>query len=502
LSSENNSHKSESHSSVLCVDLDKTLVVHDTLIELFLCYLKINFPGALLLSIQIFFKGRLWFKKELVRTFFLETKRHKKDIQSFFSVENSILNQRVLDIMKEYKRRGGRLLLTTASDMRIAKLFYDKVGLFDAVAASEAIINLKGSVKRDYLIQRYGEKGFDYIGDSKADMPVFLSAYKSYFVGSSYALYRKLQMTVPDIVNLSELKAADNQVFLQWFRSIRVYQWVKNLLLFVPVTFAHKLLDIGYIINPIIGTIAFCLTASSVYIINDLLDLQADRVHPEKKNRPLAKGEISLNASVIGAFFLLLSGIIFSFLLPSAFILYLFLYFILTSCYTFYCKLIPIVDIIILSFLYCLRILAGGAAAEVPVSPWLLACSLFVFYSLASAKRYAELFKKSGTLVQEKIVGRGYTPNDSTPIGIFGIASGLISVLIFVQYIQSSEVLKLYRNPSLLLLAAPLLLYWISRIWLFAYRGVLSEDPIVFAMTDKASYIVGVLLFLIFFSAM
>ena len=271
-------------------------------------------------------------------------------------------------------------------------------------------------------------------------------------------------------------------------RTLRLHQWVKNVLVVLPLIMAHRVGDIRDWLNVMLCFLAFCFTASAVYVINDLSDLPADRQHKSKRHRPLAAGGVAIpTAALLVVGLLLLAALIAAFL-PAAFAAMLLLYFVLTTCYSFFFKHKLMVDVICLAGLYTLRIMAGGAAVAVPISPWLLAFSMFFFLSMAFVKCYTELESQTDRPTYTRIKGRGYMPIDLELIQSVGPASGYICVLIMCLYINSPDVVKLYPQPQFLWLICPILLYWISRVWFLARRRQMADDPIVFAIKDKNSY--------------
>ena len=273
-------------------------------------------------------------------------------------------------------------------------------------------------------------------------------------------------------------------------KSLRVHQWIKNLLVFVPLLMAHKVLDVRALTHAVYAFVAWCLCASAVYLLNDLLDLEADKLHPVKRHRPLAAGTLGQGLAWILIPLLGLPGLAIAFLLlPWPFGPSILLYLGLTTAYSIYLKRMLMIDVLLLAGLYTLRVLSGGFATEIPVSPWLLAFSMFLFLSLAFVKRYAELFATDVT--RTEISRRNYSTGDADLLKSFGSASGYLSVLVLVLYINSREVVALYRKPTVLWLVGPCLLYWITRIWLLAHRGEMDEDPILFTVKDPTSYVVG-----------
>lgn len=274
-------------------------------------------------------------------------------------------------------------------------------------------------------------------------------------------------------------------------RQMRLYQWVKNLLLLVPLLLAHRTHEVASLVTCLWGMLAFSLVASSVYVINDLADLEHDRKHPRKRFRPLANGDLTVaTARSIVALCLVLACFISMVLMPLPFTLWLLTYGVVTSAYSFVLKRVVLVDVIALAGLYALRVAAGGAAAQVEVSPWLLGFSLFLFMSLAFLKRYAELrdtIERDGTHVS----GRGYHVGDASFVLVAGTALGFVAVMVFTMYVNGPQVQALYRHPARLWLIAPCLVYWVSHLWLTAQRGGMHDDPIVFAARDKHSWAVG-----------
>ncbi len=276
-------------------------------------------------------------------------------------------------------------------------------------------------------------------------------------------------------------------------RALRAHQWIKNLLVFVPVLMAHRVLDAPAMTAAACAFLAWCLCASSVYVVNDLLDLEADRRHPHKRRRPLASGALNKKTAAVLVPVLLLPGLALAFLLlPPLFGLALLLYLSLSTAYSLFLKRLPIVDVMVLAGLYTLRVLSGGIAAGVAVSPWLLAFSMFLFLSLAFVKRYTELRMTAADDAHGETSRRGYAREDMELLKSFGTSSGYLSVLVLALYInQSREVTLLYRSPWALWLIGPCLLYWVTRVWLLASRGRMHDDPVVFTVKDPVSYALG-----------
>jgi len=275
--------------------------------------------------------------------------------------------------------------------------------------------------------------------------------------------------------------------------ALRPYQWVKNSLLVVPMLLAHEVADLSLWVSVVVAVAAFSLCASSAYVVNDILDREADRGHPVKRHRPFAAGELPVGAGIVMAPLLLAAGVALGWLLlPRAFLITLAVYVVITLAYSVALKRFPIVDVLVLAGLYTLRILAGGAATEIPVSHWLLAFAVFFFLSLALLKRYAEL-RLLELSPGQSLAGRGYASEDLALLRTTGPSAGFISVLVLALYVTSPEVLALYTQPALLWIAGGLLLYWILRIWMKAHRGEVHDDPVLFAAKDQVSYLVGAL---------
>lgn len=283
---------------------------------------------------------------------------------------------------------------------------------------------------------------------------------------------------------------------------LRPHQWVKNLLVFVPILLDHRLMEPDTMARGVGAFIAFCLAASGAYVVNDLLDREADRSHPTKRNRPFASSALPVTVGYVLAPLLIASSVAVGAAVGSTdFLALLILYIVLTTAYSAYLKRVAVLDVLLLAGLYTLRVLAGIAASGVRFSTWLLAFSTFLFLSLAFLKRHGEI----STLAQDLPAGtrrRGYLPGDVQWLRTMGAASGYLSVLVLALYLNSDQVVILYRKPAVLFLVCPLLLFWTSRMWLLAHRGEIHEDPIVASARDPSSYIVGALVGLVLYAAL
>ena len=457
-------------SDTLCVDLDGTLLRTDLLHETFIQLLKRK-PHFLGLVPFWLLQGRAQLKRKIAEQ---------------TDIDPAILpyNEEVVNFLKDEHQRGRRLVLASAADKILADKVAEHLGFFDEVLASDEGLNLKGRNKQAALTEKYGEGSYSYIGDSKSDVHIWNSASEAYVVTSGKSFVKKVNKDNKVVDSFSSGKS-----FAAIFKALRVHQWVKNLLLFVPILMAHKVADPQLLWQVVLGFFSFCFVASGVYVLNDLLDLEADRQHVKKQHRPFASGSLPLYWGGILIPLLLVAGALLALALPTNFMFLLAGYFILTTLYSFQLKRIVLIDIFTLAMLYTLRVLAGGFAATVPVSEWLLAFSMFMFLSLACVKRYSELLPlKEST---DMAAGRGYQAGDISQIGRFGTISGYLAVLVLALYISSDDVTALYRHPAILWLLCPVILYWISRVWLLTHRGQMHEDPIVFALHDYTSYLVG-----------
>lgn len=454
----------------LCVDLDGTVLKTDAFLESVFLFCK-RYPLEIV-KFPVWLKGgKAYFKRQIAERIDLEP-------------EGLPFNEEVIAYVRGRKEAGDKIVLATAADEIVAKRIAEHLGLFDEIVASDGEHNLDGSNKAKALTERYGK--FGYIGNEKKDIKIWQEADEVLLVSSCGKLRKEVegQFSPTEVFEGGQNKPRDI------FRAIRVHQWVKNLLLFVPLIMAHEAQNPTALFSVALGFVSFCLCASSVYLINDLLDLDADRQHPTKSKRPLAAGSVSVIRALAIIPLLLLLSVALSFALPVAFQALLGGYFLATLAYSLFLKQVALVDILTLAGLFTVRVVAGGLSASIPVSEWLMAFSMFIFLSLACAKRYAELFdlRKKG---KESVAGRGYEANDLELVGQLGTSAGYISVLVLALYINSGQVTTLYSSPVSLWLVCPFLLYWISRVWLLAHRGDLNEDPIVFAIRDRVSYIVG-----------
>jgi 4-hydroxybenzoate polyprenyltransferase len=391
--------------------------------------------------------------------------------------------------LRDQKAQGRTLVLATASHRVLADKVAAHLDLFDEVLATEGEHNLKADANSDLLVSRFGAKGFDYVGNDRADFPVWRASDVAHIVSSSAALISQVKAQS----NVDQVFAAGKTPFLPTLiKAMRPHQWMKNLLVFVPLLTAQRYGDAYGILSALLAFLVFGLTASSVYLLNDLIDVADDRQHPRKRRRPFASGNLSLLTGWLAwPVFVLVAFTLASFSLPLRFVGVLATYFILTLAYSLNLKKRAMVDVLTLAALYTLRIIAGAAAIAVPLTFWILAFSMFLFLSLALIKRFSELKVARDNGKEGNIRGRGYSSDDLEAVSAMGVASGYLSVLVLALYIQDSHTAMLYRTPQFIWLACPLLLYWISRAWLITHRGLMHDDPIVFALKDSKSWIVA-----------
>ncbi|MCR9166478.1 MAG: UbiA family prenyltransferase [Nannocystaceae bacterium] len=457
----------------LFVDMDGTLVSTDVLWEAFFQAVKAQ-PWVALLAIGWLMRGRARLKDQLAKRVLIDPSAlpYRDDVLAF---------------VRARKADGDTVILATASARAWAEPVAAHLDMFDDVLASDAEHNLKGANKLA-AIEAYcsgrGVADWGYVGDAHADLPIWNKANEVFVVAPSAALKQRVpKATAVFGKKPSVLKAA--------LKAMRPHQWVKNVLLWVPLMLAHAYDDSAKVFAALVAFSAFSLTASSVYLFNDMLDVEADRLHPKKKFRPFAAGSLPLLYGPPMVLGLVTTAITLALLfLPLPYLGVLLLYLAVNVAYSASLKSKMLIDVMLLASLYTLRIFAGGVATDLRVSEWLLAFSIFMFTSLAFAKRYVELARVAAEGKTEA-KGRGYRVEDLELIISVGPTAGYLAVLVFALYINNG-LPGFYVNKSLLWLTCPLLLYWISRLWFLAKRGELDHDPVVFAVTDKASLAVGV----------
>jgi 4-hydroxybenzoate polyprenyltransferase len=395
--------------------------------------------------------------------------------------------QKLLQYLREEHSRGRDLYLVTGADVALARRVADHLGIFSEVMGSDGVTNLTGNRKLAGLRSRIGGAEFDYIGNDSPDLPLLAQATEPMLANPSFGLF--LRLRTRGIKPIREFDDSGSSA-KSLMKAMRPHQWAKNLLVFLPLLLSHSIAE-NRLLMALLAFACFSLTASATYIVNDLLDIESDRRHPKKCLRPFAAGSLSAFKGAALAAGLLLVAFATSRFLPVGFIAWLLLYLGMTLAYSTYLKRIPLVDVLILSGLYTLRLLAGSSATGTHISHWLGSFSVFLFFSLAIAKRFTEL-DNLNTIGSTPRNGRGYVLADIDQLRSFGTSSAFAAIVIFAIYISGDDVIKLYRNPTLLWLIMPLMILWLSRVWLLASRGELHEDPVVFALTDSMSLLIGV----------
>lgn len=455
----------------LCIDLDGTLIRSDLLIESALSLLRRN-PAYGFLFVGWLFRGKANLKREIA-------KRAQIDV-TLLPYETRLLEW----LRAEHGTR--QRVLCTASDQLLADAVAAHLGDFDVVLGSNGSRNLAGVAKGAALREQYGDGGFDYAGNAAPDLHVWPHARRAIVVNAG----SRLVNTARGKFTVDRVFEREGNPWKLWPRALRLHQWLKNLLVFLPLLAAHMVFVPSAFARSALAFLCFGLCASGVYVLNDLVDLEADRLHPRKRSRPFAAGALPLTYGLVAAPVLTIAAFGLAVLLGPRFLLVLGGYYALTLCYSFLFKRIPMLDVVVLAGLYTVRIIAGTAALRVDISFWLLSFSMFLFLSLAMIKRYTELHAL--LTAGKSRVTRGYAVEDLSLIQSMGTSSGYLAVLVLALYINSTASEALYRHPQVLWLLCPLLLYWISRSWLIAHRGAMHDDPIVFALTDWVSR--GVLL--------
>ncbi len=456
----------------LCVDLDGTLVKSDTLVDSLLALLRTRPLLAFRLTGHLL-HGKAAFKAIVTESVSLD-------------VAHLPYNHELLRFLQQEHAQGRAIYLATGADVQLARRVAAHLGIFSGVLGSDGATNLTGSKKLAGLRNHLGAAPFDYIGNSSPDLPLLAQATEAMVANPSLALRMRLRARG---IHPTRRFQERRHPLASLLNAVRLHQWAKNLLIFVPLLLSHAL-SVGKLLTALAAFCCFSLTASAAYIVNDLLDIDADRRHPRKRLRPFASGDLQAFTGIGIATIFLLLGLLGGHLLPGGFYAWLLLYLATSLTYSVYLKRIALVDVLVLSGLYILRLLAGSAATQTPISHWLAGFSMFLFLSLAIVKRFTELenLRASNTTPRN---GRGYLLADLPQMRGFGTASAYAAVVVFAIYISGPDVVKLYHVPKLLWLITPLMILWLNRVWLLASRGELDEDPVTFALTDRMSQLIG-----------
>jgi 4-hydroxybenzoate polyprenyltransferase len=467
---------------VLCVDLDGTLLRGDVTFESMFALLRKRPLTALAVPFWLL-RGRAHLKSQIAARTTINARLLPYD-------------SRVVGRLQTERSAGRRIVLATASHRAFADCVAAHLNLFDDVIATSGSTNIAGARKQSVLVERYGERGYDYAGNSARDLSVWRSARRGWLVNASPSVVRRAAAVTSVVQTLPR----QGQPLLASVRALRLHQWLKNLLLFVPMAMAHRIGDTALLKDTLQGFLAMSLVASSVYVLNDLIDVEADRDHPTKRTRPFAAGDLLPQHGLVLIALLLSAGAMLAARLPGSFLGALTVYYVITLAYSLWLKRVMMLDVMTLAGLYTMRIIAGAMIMELPPSFWLLAFSVFLFLGLALVKRYSEFLEMRNT-GSESTRGRGYRTGDLPLLAMLGVASGFAAVLVAALYINSEDVLRLYRSPQLLWLVCPILLYWFGHVWLLTSRGDMHEDPVVFALTDRSSQLAGVMTLVVLFLA-
>ena len=465
----------------LVVDLDGTLIANDLLHDSIVTLLARQ-PLQLLTLLQLLKEGKAAFKHRLA---------------ALTTLDAAGLPYRtpVLAMIETARGEGRPIYLASASHDEYCKLVSDYLGIFDGLFTTSETMNMAGENKASALVAAFGDKSFDYIGNSRADVEVWRHSRRAFAIGASKDTVRRMKSVSTD----SDVIAIPGNQLKIWLKAIRVHQYVKNTLIFLPLLASHQISG-GGISASILAFLAFSAAASSIYLINDLADLNDDRLHPSKKRRPLAAGQIGVFEALLCAGALLLLSTMLCLALPYKFTLVLLAYLALTTMYSFWLKRKILIDVVLLALLYSIRVIAGGYATGIVISDWLIGFSIFVFTSLALIKRYTELLVRLDSGLQDS-KNRAYQKDDLPIIATLAAATGGNSVTVLGLYIASPQVVALYSHPRWLWVLCPLLLFLMSRALLVAHRRQMHDDPIVWALRDRVCLMAGAIGLIVVLSA-
>lgn len=457
----------------LCVDLDGTLISTDTLFESVTKliaarpYLLLLLPGWLL-------RGKANLKAEVAR-------RAQLDV-ALLPYRTKLVSW----IRDQAQRRP--VVLVSAAHQSVVDTVAEHAGCFSKAVGSNDT-NLSGDRKADWLAQEYGYQGFDYVGNSNDDLPVWRKARSAIVVAASSSTLKKARSFGNVTGTLDcERRSLLSQLKL-WGRAIRSYQWIKNLLVFLAPLAAHSL-NYLTVVQALLAFAAFSLAASAIYIVNDLVDIEADRAHPRKRARPFASGQIDLLHGVFAATLLAISALVIASLIGYVFVAVLVGYMLLTTAYSFGLKQLVVVDVVALAVLYTSRVLGGAVATDVGVSAWLFALCLYGFLSLAMVKRYAELVSMSAE-GKHRAKGRGYTLQDTPVVLALGGGVSMVASLVVALHINSDVSRAIYKNHVWLWLIPLMVILGMGRLWIETGRGNMNDDPIVYVAKDRVMWMIG-----------
>jgi len=458
----------------LCVDLDGTLIKTNTLYEAIIALIRAHPVAAFLLPYWLM-RGQAYLWQRLSER---------------VSINVTLLpyRQEVLEYLRREKARGREIALVSGSHHTIVEKVAHHLGLFDRFLGSNESVHLVGPAKLSAILKLYEKHYFDYIGDTSADFSIWQVSDHAVIVSGDNSLVKRL---LGVNINTEHINPNDPSWLKALFKAMRPYQWSKNLLLFAAAFLSHNFTNLPVMLSAAHGFVAFSLCASAAYIMNDLFDLETDRLHTKKRHRPFAAGDLSLVYGGLFSLLLLILALLFALALSPKFALSLSIYFAMTLSYSFYLKKKLLLDVFLLAGLYTIRVWAGGVCAGVTISNWTLAFFMSLSLSLAIAKRYSELAASANAQREVKIHRRGYQTSDMPFLLCLGCINANISVLVIALYISSKDTYYYYTNPSALWLICPAVAYWVCRLWMLTIRGKLNEDPVLFAIKDKVSYLLG-----------
>ena len=470
-------HPGVDDAPTICVDLDGTLISSDTLYESALAFL-VAFPLRTFLCLGWLLQGRAYLKHRLAENLRV-------------NVGTLPWNRPLIAWLEAQKAKGARLVLATAADRTIARRVADHLGIFDEIVASDGTTNLKGSAKAAALVERFGAGGFVYVGDAVSDLPVWKEAEGAVIVSRDQRLIRRVEGVVPVLSTFPRGAGG----FRPAVRALRPHQWVKNVLVFVPIFVSGQWQDLAAWTQAGTAFVAFSLIASGTYVFNDLTDIDLDRAHPRKKTRPFASGELDiargvlLSAGCVGAG-LIVAGLIGIFVPALG-------YLVLTLSYTLFFKEKFLLDVLALASLYTIRLHAGGEATGYSISIWLFSFSMFLFFGLALMKRVTEL-----TMAREgRVPRRSYDARDIELLSTSGVGAAFSSSVVLALYFDFGQSTAIFESPRGLWLILPIVLYWQLRCWRAVRRGYMDDDPILYAFRDRPSLILlGIVLAIAVFS--
>jgi 4-hydroxybenzoate polyprenyltransferase/phosphoserine phosphatase len=463
-----------SQEQVICVDLDGTLIRTDLLAESLLAALRSNVLIAVFVPFWLL-RGKAFLKAKLAE---------------YLALKASTLpyNDGLIEYLRNKRQNGSRLYLTTAAHISFAEAVAEHLGMFDGILASDGVSNNRGEEKVRRIQKLLGGRDFVYAADAPEDIAVWKRSQGAITVGVKASVRKSLaQQSVP----IEKAFDKPKHRLKSWVKALRLYQWSKNVIIFLPLFLSHHL-EPFRVLHSINAFFAFSFCASMFYLVNDLLDVEADRSHPRKRKRPFAAGDLSIAQGAVGVLACAAVVIALTALLPFEARILVAVYATINLLYSTYLKRTLFLDVLVLAALYTLRLLLGGAAEGIQLSIWTLAFSIFLFLGLALVKRLAELITAAGQN-SERLARRAYTTADLSSIRSFATTSLYMSTLVLALYMNSADVLTLYKHPQFLWCVCLLLIYWVSRVMLIANRGLMSDDPVIFALKDQSSRVVAVL---------